>query len=250
MHHKARTAPLAVLALAVLLVVVSCKSPVTKPDLNVTADKTQVRADSAVKFTAAVSPATATISWTATDGAFNQTTGAEVNWTAPHAAGSQTITAIATDGSAKDTVTKTITVTAAAQPWLLDAVEYDNTDQYDIPDLGTVFSPINFPNDEFVPAGALVESLSAEIDVNYGGDPDSIPALNIWIESPDGSRVQIRNESQSGDPTGEYPSSLFMAFKDKDVIGTWKLIVTQAEQNPVNGVIDDFWLGVKYRYQQ
>ena len=161
-----------------------------------------------------------------------------------------TVTAIATDGSLADTATKTIKVTPTAGVWLTGEVEFDNIEQYLIPNPGTTYSPVRFPDDEWVPAGALVEAVSVVIDVDYGGNPDSTPAMNVWVESPDGSRVLIHNETQSGDPTGEYPSDLFLAFKDKDVTGTWKLVVQAVEASPLPGVIDGFDIAIKYRYQQ
>jgi hypothetical protein len=245
-----RTAPLAALALAALLVVIGCTPPVTKPVITIAADKDSVTVNGTVAFTAAVTPSSATVAWTAAGGTLNPASGTTTTWTAPNAVGDYVVKAVATNSSEKDSATKTIKVKATVPVYLHDEVEYDNIDQYIIPNPGTTFSPIRFPDDEWAPANALVDSVFSVIDVDYGGNPDSVPTMNIWIESPDGSRVQIRNETQSGDPTGEYPSSLLAAFRDKDVCGTWKLIVDQVETNPVVGVIDGFYLSIKYRYQQ
>jgi len=247
--HKTKTA-LAALAVVTLLIITGCTPPATKPTVDIAADKDSVVVSGTVALTATVSPTSATVEWSATGGALNPATGTASTWTAPATVGDYTITAIATEGSLKDTATKTIKVTPTAAVWLHDEVEFDNIDQYIIPNPGDVFSPIRFPEDEWTPAGALVDSVNIVVDIDYGGEPDSFPAMNVWLESPDGSRVLIHNESQSGDPSGEYPSDLFVAFKDKDVNGTWKLLVEAVEANPVPGVIDGFDLDIKFRYQQ
>ena len=127
-------------------------------------------------------------------------------------------------------------------------VEYDNIDHIDIPNPGDTVSPITFTNDasgdEQVAVGALIDSISCEIDVTYG--PDSFPDLDIWVKSPDGTQVPIWNSSQSGDPTGIYEPNMFAALKDKVVTGTWKLVV-HAGVADAPGWIDDFRLTVWYR---
>lgn len=247
-----QTASLAVAALALLLVVIGCTPPVVKPTITIShnAPGDSIATSGTVNFTATVTPAAATVAWTATGGSPTTGTGTTFGWTAPSTPGNYTITAIATNGTEHDTAAKTIKVYAAGGlTWLYDEVEYDNIDEYVIPNPGTTYSPIRFPDDEWVHPGALVESVSVAIDINYGGDPDSVPTMNIWVEAPDGARVKIRNETQSGDPTGEYPSDLFVAFRDKPVNGTWKLVVQALEPSPVVGTIDDFYLTVKYRYR-
>jgi len=247
------TAPLVVLASALLLIVIGCTPPVTKPTITIShnAGGDSVALNGTVAFTAVVTPTAATVAWTATGGTLSASSGLTTTWTAPGTAGDYTITAIATNSTEHDTDAKTIKVYGTTTPpWLQGEVEFDNIDEYIIPNPGMTYSPIRFPDDEWTPDGALVDSVAVEIDINYGGDPDSVPMMNVWIESPDGSRVQIRNESQSGDPSGEYPSDLFVAFRDKPVNGTWRLIVQATEVNPVVGAIDGWYLDIKYRYQQ
>lgn len=248
--HKPKNTLLAVLLLVGLVLVTGCKTP-TAPTVVITlpSGTIEVMAGETVTFTATVTNpdnVKTTLDWIATGGALVPDTGGVVTWTAGADSGHFRVSVIATgDGIAdKDTNFKDVLV----RKWVRTEVEYDNTDHIDIPNPGDTVSPITFTNDasgdEQVAVGALVDSLSCEIDVTYG--PDSFPDLDIWVKSPDGTQVQIWNSSQSGDPTGFYDPSVFATFKDKAVTGTWKLVVHSGTAE-APGWIDDFYLTVWYR---
>ena len=248
--HNSKNTLLAVLLLVGLVLVTGCKTP-TAPTVVITlpTGTVEVMAGDEVTFNATVTNpdnVKTTLDWIATGGTLAPDTGGIVKWTAGADSGHFRVAVIATgDGvAAKDTNSKDVLV----RKWVRTEVEYDNIDHIDIPNPGDTVSPITFTNDasgdEQVAVGALVDSLSCEIDIAYG--PDSFPDLDIWVKAPDGSQVKIWNSSQSGDPTGIYAPNLFAALKDKAVTGTWKLVV-QAGVAPAAGWIDDFCLTVWYR---
>jgi len=65
-------------------------------------------------------------------------------------------------------------------------------------------SPTDGTGDDSVPAGALVDSASVEIDISFdSNNPDSMQDMDVWIKSPDGTSIQVWQQTQSGSPTGE-----------------------------------------------
>jgi len=250
--RKTRVAPAIVLFVAGLILLTGCKKP-KPPTVTISAPTDSVAfVGDTVTFTATVTNpdnVKTTLNWSKTGGTLVRDTGVSVRWVAPADSGRVTISVIVTgEGVAqKDTASKTIIV----KKWVHDLVDVDNIDHIDIPNPGDTFSPILLTNnqsgDDSVPPGALVDSVWAEIDVTYdGSDPDSFPPMNIWVKAPDGTGVQIWNDTQSGDPSGDLFPSVLAGLKDKLVTGTWKLEV-QAQAGPADGWIDDFHLMVWYR---
>jgi len=253
MHNKG-TNLLAVLLLAGLVLMAGCPKKKTMPTVTISAPSGSVElmAGDSINFTATLENpdnVKTTIDWTATGGTLASDTGLAAKWTAPADSGHFTIYAIASgEGLAsKDTNSKAVLV----RTWARGNAEGDNIEHIDLLNPGDTVSTVSFTNDgtgdDSVPAGALVDSASVEIDISFdSNNPDSMQDMDVWIKSPDGTSIQVWQQTQSGSPTGEYGPSQLAAFKDKPATGTWKLEV-HALSGPLTGWIDDFHVTVWYR---
>jgi len=253
--HDRRNTLLAVLLLAGLVLMAGCPAKKTMPTVSIAqpSGAIEVMAGDSVNFTATLDNpdnVTTTVDWTATGGAFVPNTGLAVKWTAPADSGHLTIYAVASgEGLAdKDTASKS----ALVRIWTRGEAEIDNTESESIPAAaGTTIAADTFPdpNGDPVPAGALVDSVLAGVEIFFGsGSPDSTPDMNVWIQSPDGTQAKIWDETQGAFPSnGAVPFGPLTAFKDKAVTGVWTLIVTTTENNYIPGTINDFDLDIYYR---
>jgi len=254
MHNK-RNNLLAVLLLAGLVVMAGCPAKKTMPTVTITQPTGTIEkmAGDSVDFTATLDNpdnVTTTVDWTATGGAFAPTTGLAVKWTAPADSGHLTIHAVASgEGLAdKDTESKAVLV----RIWTRGEAEVDNGGNESIPAAtGTTIAADTFPDPDGdpVPAGALVDSvIIPNVDIFFGGgNPDSTPDMNVWVQSPDGTRSQIWNEDEGPFPATGVPFGSLVAFQDKTVTGVWSLIVTTTQDNPIPGTINGFDVDIYYR---
>jgi len=252
--RKRKLGMLVVLALVGIVFLTGCPKK-TAPTVAITSvlpDTVLFVGDSALFVAEVTNPDDVkfTLKWTATGGIFNNDTAEQVGWRPPADSGVFKVSVVVTgsDDNMKDTASKNMHV----RKWLHGDAEVDNIGPQPIPgSIGTTIISDTFPDPDGdpVPAGALVDSVVANsVDITFGsGSPDSTPAMNIWIRSPDGTQVKIWDETQSGSPQGSSFGPL-AAFKDKAVAGVWSLVVTTVEVNPIAGTIDDFDLEIFFRY--
>jgi hypothetical protein len=192
-----------------------------------------------------------TLKWTATGGTLdpNHDTALQEWWRTPADSGVFKVSVVVTgsDDNMKDTAARNMHV----RKWLYGEADVDNNNTIAIPTPGTAISPDTFPDPDGqpVPAGAIVDSVIANnVDVTFGsGSPDSTPAMNIWIQSPDGTQVKIWDEAQSGSPQGS-PFGPWGTFQGKSVAGVWSLIVTTTEPASIAGAIEDFELDIFFHW--
>jgi hypothetical protein len=252
--HDRRNTLLAVLLLAGLVLMAGCPAKKTMPTVTIAQPSGGITlmAGDSVNFTATLDNpdnVTTTVDWTAAGGTFVPDTGLAVKWTAPADSAHLTIHAVAAgEGfTDKDTASKAVLV----QTWFRGEAEIDNIEGESIPAaIGTTILSDTFPDPDgdSVPAGALVDSVLANVDIFFGGgDPDSTPDMNVWIQSPDGTQAQIWNEGQGAFPSIGVSFGPLVAFKDKAVTGVWTLIVTTTENNYIPGTINGFDLDIYYR---
>jgi len=71
--------------------------------------------------------------------------------------------------------------------------------------------------------------------------------MNVWIQGPDGTQVQIWNQDEGQFPPNGVSFGPWDMFRGKPVAGVWKLIVTTTEAAPITGAIEDFDLKVYFR---
>jgi hypothetical protein len=253
--RKPKLGMLVVLALTGLVLLAGCPKKKTAPTIaisSVTPDTVVFVGDSALFVAEVTDPDDVefTLKWTATGGTFNCDTAEQARWRTPADSGVFKVSVVVTgsDDNMKDTASKNMHV----RKWLRGEAEIDNIGPESIPAaMGTTIMSDTFPdpNGDPVPAGALVDSVVANnVDITFGGgSPDSTPAMNIWIQSPDGTQFKIWDAAQSGSPQG-VPFGPFGTFKDKAVTGVWSLIVTTTENAPIPGSIEDFDLEIFFRW--
>jgi hypothetical protein len=254
MHNK-RNALLTVLLLAGLVLMAGCPAKKTKPTVTIAqpSGTIVVMAGDSVNFTATLDNpdnVTTTVTWTAAGGTFVPDAGLAVKWTAPADSAHLTIYAVAAGEGLtdKDTASKAVLV----QTWFRGEADIDNIGPESIPaTAGTTVLSDTFPepSGDSVPAGALVDSVIASVDIVFGGgSPDSTPDMNVWIQSPDGTQSKIWDAAQGAFPSsGAVSFGPIVALKDKAVTGAWSLIVTTTETNQIPGVIDGFDVDIFYR---
>ena len=253
--HRPKLGMLMLLALVGLVFLTGCPGKKTAPTVvisSVTPDTVLFVGDSALFVADVTNPDDVTFSlkWMATAGTFNSTTAEQVWWYTPADSGVSKISVVVTgsDDNTKDTASKNMHV----RKWLYGEAEVDNIGPMDIPvAIGTTIMADTFPDPDGdpVPAGALIDSVVAEnVDITYGsGNPDSTPAMNIWIQSPTGTQVKIWDETQSSSPQG-IPFGPYGTFKGEAAAGVWSLIVTTTQVSPILGTIDDFDLTIYFHW--
>ena len=252
--YKRKLVLFAVVALAGLALIVGCSNK-TAPTVMISAvaPDTIVSVGDTVSFDAEVTNPdneVVTLKWTATGGTFVSDSSEHARWVAPADSGHFRVSVIVSgEGSAaKDTASKNMLV----RQWVHSLAEVDNNNTIDIPTPGTAMSPDTFPEafGDTVPPGAIVDSVVAyNVDITFGsGNADSTPAMNVWIQGPDSTQIQIWNESQGAFPPTGVSFGPWGLFRGKAVAGVWKLIVTATEAAPTAGAIEDFDLIVYFRY--
>lgn len=255
--RKPKLGMLVVLALTGLVLLAGCnpkkKTAPTVVISSVTPDTVLFVGDSALFVADVTNPddVTFTLKWTATGGTLDPTrdTTKQVGWRTPADTGVFEVSVIVTgsDDNTKDTASKNMHV----RKWIHSLAEVDNNNTIDVPAPGTANSPDTFPEafGDTVPAGAIVDSVVAyNVDITFGGgSPDSTPAMNVWIQSPDGAQVQIWNQDQGQFPPNGVSFGPWGTFQGKPVAGVWNLIVTTTEAAPIVGAIEDFDLIVYFR---
>jgi hypothetical protein len=253
--HDRRNNLLAVLLLAGLVLMAGCPKKKTMPTVTIAqpTGTIEVMADDSVNFIATLENpdnVTTAVGWTATGGTFVPETGLAVKWTAPADSCHLTIYAVATGEGFTDTDTASKAV--LTQVWFRGEADVDNEGNESIPAAtGTTIASDTFPepDGDSVPSGALVDSVIATVDIFFGGgNPDSTPDMNVWVQSPDGTQYKIWDESEGAFPSnGAVPFGPLVAFKDKAVAGVWSLVVTTTENNYIPGTINGFDVDIYYR---